>query len=47
MGMLTTDIVTASGISRNTIKAHLRKLVVAGHLAQHGLAPRGVWYGIK
>lgn len=42
-----TDIMTASGANRNTIKAHLRKLVAAGQLAQHGIAPRGVWYGIK
>lgn len=41
------DIVTATGANRNTIKAHLRKLVAAGQLAQHGLAPRGVWYGLK
>ena len=42
-----TDIVTAIGANRNTIKAHLRKLVAAGQLAQHGLAPRGTWYGLK
>jgi Fic family protein len=41
------DIVTATGANRNTIKAHLRKLVAAEQLAQHGLAPRGVWYGLK
>jgi Fic family protein len=41
------DIVMAKGPNRNTVKSHLRKLVAAGHLAQHGLAPRGVWYGLK
>jgi Fic family protein len=39
------DVVLASNANRNTIKTHLRKLTVAGHLKQHG-AGRGVWYGL-
>jgi Fic family protein len=38
------EIVLASGANRNTIKTHLRKLVQAGQIKQHG-AGRGVWYG--
>lgn len=38
------EIVLASGANRNTIKAHLRKLVHAGQIQQYG-AGRGVWYG--
>ena len=41
------DIMTSSGANRNTIKAHLRKLVAAGQLTQHGIAPRGVWYSLS
>jgi Fic family protein len=36
---------TLTGANRNTIKFHLKKLVDAGHLSQHG-AGRGVWYGL-
>jgi Fic family protein len=32
--------------NRNTVKAHIYRLVEAGHLAQHG-AGRGVWYTVK
>jgi Fic family protein len=39
------DVVLASNANRNTIKTHLRKLTVAGHLEQYG-AGRGVWYGL-
>ena len=39
------EIVVASGVNRNTIKVHLRKLVQAGQIKQHG-AGRGVWYGM-
>lgn len=35
-----------TGSNRNTIKAHLRKLVEAGHLSQQGTG-RGVWYGLS
>jgi Fic family protein len=38
------EIVLASGANRNTIKTHLRKLVQAGQIKQHGCG-RGVWYG--
>lgn len=38
------EIVLASGANRNTIKTHLRKLVQAEQLQQHG-SGRGVWYG--
>ncbi len=36
----------ATGVSRNTIKDHLRALKRAGHLEQHG-AGRGSWYGLS
>jgi len=32
--------------NRNTIRANLKKLVEAGHLKQHGVAGRGVWYAL-
>ena len=34
---------TALGVSRNTIKRHLQKLVADGHLSKRG-AGRGIWY---
>ena len=37
------EIVLISGANRNTVKTHLRKLVQAGQIVQHG-AGRGVWY---
>lgn len=37
------EIVMASGVNRNTVKTHLRKLVKNNQLKQHG-AGRGVWY---
>lgn len=37
------DIVTSKNANRNTIKAHLKKLVAMNLLIQHG-AGRGVWY---
>ncbi len=39
------DIVLSSGASRNTVKAHLQKLVQAGQIKQYG-AGRGVWYSL-
>jgi Fic family protein len=39
------EVFLASGASKNTIKAHLRKLVQANQLKQHG-AGRGVWYSV-
>jgi Fic family protein len=35
----------ATGVSRNTIKDHVKKLVGKGHLARHG-AGRGTWYSL-
>lgn len=40
------DIVSLTQANRNTVKAHLKKLVEANHLAQHG-SGRGVWYALK
>ena len=39
------EAVIASQVNRNTIKKHLKKLVINGQLVQHG-AGRGVWYGL-
>lgn len=39
------DIVSLTQANRNTVKAHLKKLVEANHLAQHG-SGRGVWYAL-
>lgn len=39
------EIVRVSGISRNTVKDHLKSLVEQGHLQLHG-AGRGAWYGL-
>lgn len=39
------EIARATGISRNTIKGHLRALTERGHLSRHG-AGRGSWYGL-
>jgi len=39
------DAVTLTEDNRNTVKAHIKKLVEAGHLVQHG-AGRGVWYSL-
>jgi len=33
--------------NRNTIRAHLKRLVDAGHLKQHGISGRGVWYSLS
>lgn len=44
--MTVADAVALTNANRNTVKAHLKKLVEAGHLAQHG-AGRGVWYAIQ
>jgi predicted ArsR family transcriptional regulator len=37
------DAVKATGVSRNTIKDHLKALRLAGHIRPHG-AGRGSWY---
>lgn len=39
------EVVKVSGVSRNTVKDHLRALVEQGHLQLHG-ARRGAWYGL-
>jgi Fic family protein len=39
------EAVRVSGVSRNTIKEHLRALGEQGHLTLHG-AGRGAWYGL-
>ena len=38
------QIVKLTSANRNTVKKHLKDLVVANHLAQHGVG-RGTWYG--
>lgn len=40
------DAVTFTGVSRNTIKDHLSRLLKAGHLSRHG-AGRGTWYSLS
>ncbi len=39
------DAAKVTGVSRNTIKDHLKALTKAGHITQHG-AGRGTWYGL-
>jgi Fic family protein len=39
------EIVRVSGVSRNTVKDHLKSLAEQGHLQLHG-AGRGAWYGL-
>jgi len=39
------DIATDTGVSRNTVKDHLKALTKAGHLERHGEG-RGTWYGL-
>jgi Fic family protein len=44
-GRLTiSQIVKLTGANRNTVKKHLKALVAANHLTQHGTG-RGTWYG--
>jgi predicted HTH transcriptional regulator len=40
------DIVKATGASRNTIKDHVTALVDKAHLVRHG-AGRGTWYALS
>ncbi len=40
------DAAKISGVSRHTIKDHLKALTEAGHLKRHG-AGRGTWYGLS
>lgn len=39
------EVVLSSGASRNTVKAHIQKLVQSGQIKQYG-AGRGVWYSL-
>ncbi|MEQ9124757.1 MAG: Fic family protein [Alphaproteobacteria bacterium] len=39
------EIAADQGVSRNTIKGHLKRLADAGHLVRHG-AGRGTWYAL-
>jgi Fic family protein len=39
------EIARATGVSRNTIKDHVKRLVGKGHLTRHG-AGRGTWYSL-
>ncbi|HEU0166036.1 MAG TPA: Fic family protein, partial [Thermomicrobiales bacterium] len=39
------EMAVLTGVSRNTLKVHLRNLVHDGHIAQHG-AGRGTWYSL-
>ena len=40
------EVAKVTGVSRNTIKDHLKALTRADHLEQHG-AGRGTWYSLK
>jgi len=40
------DAIRLTGVSRNTLKQHFRRLVERGHLNQHGRG-RGVWYSLR
>lgn len=40
------EIVTITGVSRNTLKEHFRQLVQKNHLVLHG-SRRGAWYGVR
>ena len=40
------DMVTISGVSRNTLKEHFKSLLRDGHLELHGKG-RGAWYSLK
>jgi predicted ArsR family transcriptional regulator len=40
------EAVRVTGVSRNTIKDHLRALTRAGHIERHG-AGRGTWYSLR
>lgn len=39
------DMIRVTGVSRNTLKQHFRRLVEQGHLRQHGTR-KGTWYGL-
>ena len=44
-GVAISEIAKATGVSRNTIKDHVKRLVGKGHLTRHG-AGRGTWYSL-
>jgi len=39
------EMLRSTGISRNTLKEHFRKLVRQGHLKRHG-SGKGSWYAL-
>ena len=39
------EMIRLSGVSRNTLKEHFRKLVAQGHLTRHG-SGKGSWYAL-
>jgi DeoR/GlpR family transcriptional regulator of sugar metabolism len=40
------EMVTLTGVSRNTLKEHFRQLIERNHLILHG-AGRGAWYSLR
>ena len=40
------DMAKLTGISRNTLKVHFRRLVEKGHLVLYG-SGRGAWYALS
>lgn len=40
------DMVSITGVSRNTLKEHFKSLLESGHIELHGKG-RGAWYGLK
>lgn len=40
------EMVTITGVSRNTLKEHFKSLVESGHIELHGKG-RGAWYSLK
>jgi DeoR/GlpR family transcriptional regulator of sugar metabolism len=41
-----TDMIRLTGVSRNTLKEHFRKLVEMQQLVMHG-SRKGSWYALK
>ena len=39
------DMIRLTGVSRNTLKEHFRKLVENGHIVRHGNG-KGSWYAL-
>jgi len=40
------DMIRLTGVSRNTLKEHFRKLVENGHIVRHGNG-KGSWYAVS